>query len=668
MTSESEANRRLATLRRELHHHAYQYYVLNNPLISDGEYDQLFQELLTLEEEFPQLVTADSPSRRVGSVPLEGFNSVVHSHPMLSLENSFSDDDLRAFEDKLRRFLPDVITFTYVAEPKLDGLAVELIYQEGILVQAATRGDGHTGEDITANIRTIGAIPLSLQTPHAGRLEVRGEVFLSTADFTRLNRQRGQAGEALFANPRNAAAGSLRQLDSRLTARRPLDFFAYGVSDPGQVAAPCQSELFDQLGALGFKINPLMKRCADIEVVIAHYHHLSSIRPQLPYEIDGMVVKVDDFELQRRLGNKARSPRWAIAAKFPASQGTTILRDVEFQVGRTGAITPVALLEPLAIAGVVVSRATLHNQDDITRKDLRLGDTVLIQRAGDVIPEVVKPVPEKRDGSETPVRMPTTCPACATPLVRKEGEAVLRCPNTACPAQKLRSLCHFVSKAGLDIDGLGSKAVEKLFSEGLLEDIPGLYALQSADLAALEGWGDKSAAKATQALEKSKKTSLARFLAALGIRHIGEVTAGLLAEHFQSLARLSAASMDDFLHVEGIGSQMAESLALYFADPATRDLLKRLMATGFEFSEPTQRAAGALQGTTFLFTGKLQLFSRSEAKERVKEAGGRVTSSLSKKVDYLVCGDKPGSKLNKAMELGITILDEQQFQEMITPS
>lgn len=668
--NENIARLRLEVLRRELHHHAHQYYVLDNPLISDGEYDLLYHKLLNLEEAFPQLVTADSPSQRVGSQPLDAFTSVAHTHAMLSLENSFSDDDLRAFEVKLQRFLPDVEHFSYVAEPKLDGLAVELIYQDGILIQAATRGDGRTGEDITAGVKTIGAIPLALCQPHHGRLEVRGEVFIALAEFHKLNMQRGADGEPLFANPRNAAAGSLRQLDSRLTAKRPLDFFAYGVSDPSQVTVSSQSELFIYLANLGFKINKQIKSCPDISAVIEHYHFLAQLRPELPYDIDGMVVKVDDFELQRRLGNKARSPRWAIASKFPASQATTLLRAVEFQVGRTGAITPVAILEPVAIAGVVVSRATLHNEDEIRRKDLRLGDTVLIQRAGDVIPEVVKAVPEKRSGHEIPVAMPIVCPACSTPVFKKEGEAALRCLNSSCPAQVLRSLIHFASKAGLDIEGLGKKAIEQLVGEDLIRDIPGIYNLKPADLAHLEGWGEKSAANVTLAIANSRKTSLARFLAALGIRHIGEVTAELLADHFHTLERLSSATVEDFLDIEGIGAQMAESLALYFADPATKELLVQLMAAGFQFTLPPVEQSGpsSLHGATFLFTGSLQLFSRSEAKEKVKAAGGKVASSLTKKVDYLVCGDKPGSKLKKAQELGTAILTEQAFEEMLAHS
>nr|MDA3786342.1 NAD-dependent DNA ligase LigA [Deltaproteobacteria bacterium] len=419
----------------------------------------------------------------------------------------------------------------------------------------------------------------------------------------------------------------------------------------------------------GLKINPLIKSCTTIELDIDQYHSLAARRSALPYDIDGMVVKVDRFELQGRLGNKSRTPRWAIASKFPASQATTLLGAVEFQVGRTGAITPVAILEPVALGGVTVSRATLHNEDEIRRKDLRLGDTVLVQRAGDVIPEVVKSITEKRCGTEVLIRMPNHCPACATALVKRESEAALRCRNPACPAQTLRSLIHFTSKAGLDIDGLGKKAMEQLVGQGLITDIPGLYHLHPADLQALEGWGERSATKATQALEESKKTSLARFLAALGIRYVGEVTAQRLADHFQDLERLAAATMDDFLDIEGIGSQMAESLALYFSDPATQELLVRLLAVGFHFTSPPPPGDTAfLQGATFLFTGRLQIFSRSEAKEKVKAAGGQVASSLTKRVDYLVCGDKPGSKLKKAGEFGTAVLSEEQFQEMVSPS
>ena len=668
MKEGSDIEIRLAKLRKELNYHAYLYYVEDNPVIADSEYDHLFQELLALEKKHPELVTTDSPSQRVGSAPLDKFQQAAHRHPMLSLENSFSDNDLHDFEKRLKRFLPDTESFTYVTEPKLDGLAVELIYQDGLLTQALTRGDGRVGEDITANIKTIAVIPLQLQGNYPSLLEVRGEVFMNLADFERLNSTRGDEGESLFANPRNAAAGSLRQLDSRLTAQRPLDFFAYGISDPSQLKATNQFSLLRQLHELGLKVNHLTRQCYSIDQVIDQYHELVEKRPQLPYDIDGMVVKVDDFSLQARLGNKARSPRWAIAAKFPASQATTILNDVEFQVGRTGAITPVALLEPVSLAGVMVSRATLHNEDEIKRKDLHLGDTVLVQRAGDVIPEVVKVMTAQRRGDEVPITMPLSCPVCQHKLVRPEEQAILRCPNSSCPAQQLRRLIHFTSKAGLDIEGLGKKAMEQLYEHGLVEDIADIYSLQKEALIPLEGWGEQSANKALNAIEESKKTSLNRFFAALGIRHIGEVTAQLLEKSFHTLADIMAADESSFIDIEGIGEQMAASLHSYFADEDNRKTIERLINAGFTF-EKKQSSPSAdlpLQDAVILFTGTLSSFSRSEAKNKVKEAGGQVVSSLSKKVTHLVYGDKAGSKLKKAQEMEITLLGETEFQELLT--
>ena len=660
-----DVEKRAAFLRQELTRHAHLYYVEDNPVITDGEYDALFQELLRLEESYPQLVTPDSPSQRVGSQPLDGFQQVSHRFPMLSLENSFSDNDLREFEQRLHRFLVDVDTFHYVAEPKLDGLAVEIIYENGLFSQAATRGDGRVGEDISANIKTIPSIPLRLIGDVPPLIEVRGEVFMGLADFTALNRQRAEEGEPLFANPRNAAAGSLRQLDSRLTAQRPLDFFAYGVADPQPAGISCQSELLGKLKNYGFKVNELIRTCASIDEVIHHYHHLLQIRSSLAYDIDGMVVKVDSFALQQRLGNKARSPRWAIAAKFPAIQASTVLEDVLFQVGRTGAITPVALLQPVVIAGATVSRATLHNEDEIQRKDLRLGDTVIVQRAGDVIPEIVKAVPEKRTGTETPITMPVNCPVCQTKLKRQKDQAVLRCVNPLCPAQNMQRLIHFTSKAGLDIDGLGKKAVEQLFQEGLLKNIPSLYELKEEDLIPLDGWGEVSARNAIAAINKSKQTTLHRFLAALGIRHIGEVTAQLLEKNFSSLTELIEAKEEDFCAIEGIGSQMAQSLFSFFRDNENRTTIEKLISSGFSFQQKRSETTDMpLDGYTFLFTGKLLAMSRKEAKKKVMDGGGQVVSSLSKKVTHLVCGEKPGSKLKKAKDMGITIFSEEEFQQL----
>jgi DNA ligase (NAD+) len=669
MTDREQAARRLAALREEIHFHAHRYYVLDNPVISDAEYDRLFQELLALEEEHPELATPDSPSQRVGGAPLAAFATVEHRAPMLSLENVFSAEELREFEERLKRYLASEEDLAYVAEPKLDGLAVELVYEKGLLVLGSTRGDGHTGEEITRNLKTVPSIPLRLRAggePVPARLEVRGEVYITLEGFEKLNAQREAAGENLFANPRNAAAGSLRQLDPKITARRPLAFFVYGVGDPDAVPCRSQSELLAYLGRLGFPTNPHTRVCPDLEAVIEHYQRLLAMRPALAYDIDGVVVKVDGFELQRRLGYKTRSPRWAIAYKFPATQATTRLVAIGFNVGRTGAVTPVALLAPVQVGGVTVSRATLHNEDEIRRKDLQVGDMVLVQRAGDVIPEVVKSIPERRQGDEQPIRMPTVCPECGHDLIRPAGEAVTRCPNPHCPAQRLQTLIHYAGKAGMDIEGLGKKVMEQLFTLGLVRDLPDLYSLKEEDLARLEGWGDKSARNALAAIETSKKSYLARFLAALGIRYVGEVTAQLLARRFGTLARLAEASEEEFLEVEGIGPQVATSLCQYFRDPEVRAMHGRLEKLGLELAAPAAGGEGLpLSGAVFLFTGGLSTFSRDEAKARVKERGGEVAAAISKKVTHVVAGDKAGSKLRKAQEMGLVILSEEEFRQLL---
>ena len=662
---------RLQALRQELQLHAHRYYVLDDPILADAEYDRLFQELVALEQQHPELVTPDSPSQRVGGAPLAQFATVAHSVPMLSLENAFGADDLVDFEERLFRFLQSREPIAYMTEPKLDGLAVELVYEDGLFTLGSTRGDGLVGEEITQNLKTIPTIPLRLSTRDGetapARLEVRGEVFIGLADFKRLNEERGKAGETLFANPRNAAAGSLRQLDPKITATRPLDLYVYGVSDP--TALPCknQHELLKYLGSLGFKVNPLVHLCQSISEAVSQFTQLQDHRPTLPYDIDGMVVKVNDFALQERLGAKARSPRWAIAAKFPASQATTRLVAVEFGVGRTGAITPVAILEPVRVGGVMVSRATLHNEDELHRKGLMLGDTVLVQRAGDVIPEVVKPVIENRTGREQPIVMPTACPECGVTLVRAGQEAITRCPNPDCPAQRVRGLIHFTGKSGMDIEGLGKKAVEQLVSQGLIQDIPDIYRLTAEALATLDGWGDKSAENAVRAIGASRTPTLAKFLAALGIRHVGEVTAQLLAHHFASLTRLVLAGEADFLHIEGIGAQVATSLVDYFQDPTVQEMLARLEALGVRVQEENRdaEADGALAGSVFLFTGALAHLSRHEAKARIKELGGQVASGINRKVTHVVLGDSPGSKLTKARELGLTVITEDEFLRLI---
>jgi len=666
-----DIKKKIDKLREQINFHAHRYYDLDDPLISDSEYDSLFQELLRLEEQYPALATPDSPTQRVGGKPLAEFASVNHTYPMLSLENAFNEKDLQDFKERLKRFLKTEENISYMAEPKLDGLAVELVYEKGLLKIGSTRGNGRTGEDITQNLKTIRSVPLRLNKPKnmtvPELLEVRGEAYLTLEGFEVLNEQRLAAGEAIFANPRNAAAGSLRQLDSKITAQRPLDFFAYGISDTNQIACSTQAELLRQLDQFGFRINPLTKYCEDISQVIDHFTHLEEIRHTLPYDIDGMVVKVNSFELQNRLGNKARSPRWAIAAKFSAIQATTILQQVEFQVGRTGAITPVAILEPVNVGGVIVSRATLHNEGEIRRKGLMLGDHVLIQRAGDVIPEVVKPVTGKRSGSEKFIHMPENCPVCHHRLILPEKEAITRCPNSHCPAQRLRLLIHFTSKAGMDIEGLGKKAMEQLYNKDIVRDIPDIYGLKDADLVPLEGWAEKSARNAVEAIQASRQTPLARFISALGIRYVGEEVAGLLDEQYNSsLEALMQADENELLGIEGIGPQTARSIRDYFQDHEVRKMLARLLDFGFTFAPARKKHGGEpFAGLVFLFTGSLEAMSRDEAKVRVKEQGGKVASQASKKVTHVVAGEKPGSKLKKAQELGLKILTEKEFTELL---
>ncbi len=661
-----EAKRRIEELTGLLNDHAHRYYVLDDPIISDGEYDRLFQELLALEDAYPSLARKDSPTRRVGGAPLEKFEQVIHRLPMLSLENGFSDSDLEAFSERLHRFLSRPVETGYSAEPKLDGLAVELVYQNGTFVQGSTRGDGITGEDITLQLRSISAIPLSLRSNYPEMLEVRGEVYMEKAGLLRLNTQQVARGLQPFANPRNAAAGSLRQLDPAVTAERPLRFFAYGVANSAATAYKTQTELLAGLKQMGFPVCSHVLFCPTMEAVIDHYQTLAEIRHTLPYEIDGMVVKVDEFSLQERLGAKSRAPRWAIARKFPATQATTKLLDVDFQVGRTGAITPVALLDPVLIDGAMVSRATLHNQDEYQRKDLRIGDTVLVQRAGDVIPEVVKPVTAVRNGMEKAITMPTNCPACDSRLIKPDGEAVTRCLNAFCPAQQLRALIHYSSKAGLDIEGLGKKYIEQLYERGIVRTIPDIYRLDRDRLKNLEGWGERSADNVIAAVEDAKRPPLSRFLSALGIRFIGEINGSLLEQHFASFAALRQAAKEDLLEIDGIGEQAAESLISYFSSEQVAGMLSELEKAGVYPVVPGQRGTElALSGFVFLFTGSLNQLSRDEAKKLVKEHGGQIASSVTTKVTHVVAGEKAGSKLRKAGEMGKTVLNEEQFLALI---
>ena len=659
---------RLEALREEIRLHAHRYYVLDDPIISDGEYDVLFQELLALEAQHPELISEDSPSHRVGGAALQSFATVAHASPMLSLDNIFSIAEFSSFEEKLRRYLRTNQPLRFITEPKLDGLAVELVYRQGVLSVGSTRGDGLVGEDITAQLKTVQAIPLRLEVRGPGaipeELHVRGEVFLSKKGFQLLNRQREEEGETPFANPRNAAAGSLRQLDSRITAQRPLEFSVYGLGNIEGLLALGQAELFDFLVQLGFSVNPLIGVCVSSEEVAVQYQRILELRHDLDYAIDGMVIKVDDFELQQRLGTTARAPRWAVAWKFPATQATTVIEAVEFQVGRTGAVTPVAILQPVEVDGVVVRRATLHNKDEIARKDLHLYDTVLVQRAGDVIPEIIKAIVDKRNGREQQIVFPSECPECGQALVRSSGEVAIRCVNTGCPARHLQKLIYFAGKNGLDLEGLGKMNVEQLVREGLLRDIPDFFRLDPEKLAALDGWGEKSARNLLEAIEKRKTIPLGQFISALGIRHVGEVTAGLLAEHFTDLSQLMAADEKQFLQLEGIGMQVATTLIAYFNDPAVLQMVEQLDAVGLVI-QPAVVQKAPLTERVFLFTGTLHTLSREEAKKLVKGQGGQVASSISHRVTDVVVGEKAGGKKKKAEEMGRTILSEQEFITLV---
>ncbi|MEW6327081.1 MAG: NAD-dependent DNA ligase LigA [Thermodesulfobacteriota bacterium] len=662
-----EIEEKIKKLREEVHYHNYRYYVLDSPVISDAEYDQLMRELIELEEKYPYLITPDSPTQRVGAAPLEKFGTVRHTLPMLSLENAFDEAEAREFEQRIKRFLRMDGLIDYVAEPKMDGLAIEIVYEDGVLSVASTRGDGVTGEDVTQNVRTIRSVPLRLQRGESipGRLEARGEVFLSLKAFKEINQQRIRDGEPPFANPRNAAAGSLRQLDPRVTASRPLDFFAYGVGVMEGRSFTSQWEILTVLPKWGIKVNPLTRRCKGIEECIDYFQELERIRRSLAYEIDGMVIKVDSFGLQDRLGVKVRSPRWAIAYKFPANQASTRVLNIQVQVGRTGTLTPVAIMEPVNIGGVEVSRATLHNQDEIARKDIRIGDTILVQRAGEVIPEVIKSIPEKRTGKEKRFFMPERCPVCGARVVQLPGEVAIRCPNASCPAQVKESITHFASKGGMDIEGLGEKIVAQLVDAGIIKDVADLYYLSREQILALERFAEKSTENILAAIKKSKQTSLPRFLYALGIRYVGEKTAQILAEKFGSLKAVEKAFMEQLLEIDEIGPQVAASVTTFFAEKKNQDVIHRLLAAGVSPAPPVLIGPRPLAGQSFVFTGGLESFSRDEAKNKVKERGGIVSSSVSHKTNYVVAGKDPGSKLTRARELGVTVLTEEEFKRLI---
>jgi DNA ligase (NAD+) len=658
--------KRVEKLREEIEYHNYRYYILDQPEISDAQYDRLMRELEKLEEEHPELRSPNSPTQRVGAHPLEAFEIVRHTLPMLSLANAFDETEARDFDKRVKKFLGSSTDVVYVAEPKLDGLAVELVYERGQFVVGSTRGDGVNGENITQNLRTIKTIPLQLirrEVPVPGRLEVRGEVIIQLKKFKELNRKREEMGEPLFANPRNAAAGSVRQLDSKITAERPLEIYCYGLGEVIGRTFKTHSEILQTFPKWGLRTNPYIQRCKNIDEVLEYYHKMNEKRESLPYEIDGIVIKVDRLDLQTRLGEIARSPRWALAFKFQPKQETTRILDIIVQVGRTGAITPVAVMEPVKVGGVEVSRATLHNQDEIDKKDVRVGDTVVIQRAGDVIPEVVQVITSKRKGTEKKFRMPSKCPVCGAEVIKEE--AIHRCIGLDCPAQLKGRIKHFASKRAMDIDGLGVKLIDQLVDKGLIKDVADIYYINKQKLIELERMAEKSAQNIIDAIEKSKTKPLSKFLYALGIRHVGETTAEDLACHFPQLDDFFRLSEEDLMEVEGIGPEVAASVHQFFRDKKNKESIELLKKAGVKVIEPKVKEKGRLAGKTFLFTGVLKTFGRDEARNLVESSGGMTTSSISKKVDYVVVGEDPGSKFDKAKELGIKTLSEEEFKTMI---
>jgi DNA ligase (NAD+) len=669
----ADAAQRISELREAIHRHDYLYYVEARPEVSDAEYDALVRELRELEARFPDLVTPDSPTQRVAGTPTAAFKPVQHRVAMLSLDNAVRPGDLRDFEARISRALPGV-RFAYVCEPKIDGLGIALLYEHGRFVRGATRGDGRVGEDVTANLRTIRSLPVVLRGPlaRAAALEVRGEVYLPRAEFETLNRTLEEAGDPTFANPRNAAAGAVRQKDPAITARRPLDVFLYHLSWADGVKFETHGATIEALRAAGFKVNPRTERCASIDEAIAYCERLERDRDGLGYDADGVVVKVDALEHQRRLGSTAHHPRWAIAFKFAARQATTVVKSISVQIGKTGALTPVAELEPVELAGVVIRNVSLHNEDEVHRKDVRVGDTVLIERAGDVIPYVVQVVAAKRPPDAVPYRFPDRCPACEGVAFRPPGEAYWRCMNTACPAQLKERLRHFGSRRAMDIEGLGDAAIEQLVDRGLVRDFADLYdreKLTAERLAELDRLAEKSAQNLIAAIDGSKTRGLGRLLNALGIRMVGERVAHLLAVRFRAIDRLTRASAAELAAIHGIGPQIAAAVRTFFDDQTNRAVVERLARLGVVTADPDAdvERPRPLDGKTFVLTGTLHGMTRDEAREAIERLGGRVTSSVSKKTDYVVAGEAPGSKADDARRLGVTILEEPAFVALVNP-
>jgi len=662
------AARRAEKLRRQIAHHRKRYYVDDDPEISDAEYDALERELRAIETQWPELVTPDSPSLRVGGEPAEAFEEVRHSSPLLSLDNAYGVDELRDWEGRLLRALGEGRP-TYVVEPKVDGLSIAVQYRDGLLERGITRGNGEVGENVTSNVRTIGSIPLRLLEPVAS-LEVRGEVFMPRSAFARLNEQRLDQGQSPFANPRNAAAGSVRLLDPRTTAERKLDCFFYELASAEDGLPERHREALERIRELGLRTNPLAEVCEGLEAVIAAVERLRECRDDLDYEIDGAVIKVDELALRGQAGATSKFPRWAVAFKFPSQQATTRLRRILVQVGRTGALTPVAELEPVQLAGTTVARATLHNEEEIARRDVREGDTVLIEKAGEIIPQVIKVVESKRPKGTRPFRMPSECPVCGSPTIKAEGEVARRCSNTAsCPAQRRQALLHFASRAGMDVQGLGEALVDQLVDKGLVADIAGLYALQAGELAALERMGEKSAENLLEQLEASRSRPLHRLVYALGIRYVGARGARVLADAFGSLERLAAASQEELEAVNEIGPKTAASVRLFFGQRANRELIARLAVAGLNTAGAPAQSGPAegspFAGKTVVLTGALPGMTRDEARARIETLGGRVASSVSRKTDMVIAGEDAGSKLARARELGVRVVGPGELAEML---
>jgi len=665
-----DVKKRISELREEIRYHDRKYYVENNPVISDYEYDQLMEELKKLESEHPEYVTPDSPTQRVSGQPVEGFSSVKHKIPMLSLDNTYSSKELLDFDKRMKKFLggekPD-----YAVELKIDGVGVALIYENGVLVRGATRGDGSTGDDITSNIRTIKSIPLKLdianETKPLANCEVRGEVYMTRKGFEALNKEKAKKGEPLFANPRNAAAGSLRQLDPKVVSKRNLDVFLYTLSYTKEGGYKTHMECLEAMKKAGLKVNPNINKFSNIEDVIKYCDSWENKKETLDYETDGMVIKVDSLEQQKRLGSTIKNPRWAVAYKFPPKQVTTKIKDIVVQVGRTGALTPVAVLEPVELSGSTISRATLHNEDEIKRKDIRIGDTVFIEKAGEVIPEVIKPVKEKRTGKEKIFIMPKKCPVCNSDVVRPEDEAVSRCIGLSCPAQLKNSLHHFASRHAMNIDGLGPAIIDQLVDKKIVRDISDLYILKIDVLANLERMGEKSAQNLLDEINESKKNEFSRLLFGLGIRYVGRHIAKLLSENFSSIDEIMHAEKEKIEKIEGIGGIVAESIILFFRDEKNREIIEKLGKNGVSMESKVEKK-GLLSGKRFVFTGILEKYSRAEAEGIVESLGGSFTSSVSENVDFVVAGKDPGSKYEKAKKLGIAIISEEEFDKLVHES